>query len=251
MKSLGRAKGWVVLAAALGGAGALTWMGYGGMSWLVSTGDMLAQFRLHAAPRVGQILAEPVELLNRPRLVLESAAIHPAEPSDDEDVPAAVARSRRLVIDKPVFSIDVGPGGRAIAMSVAEVLEPIAARLAVLDLQTLTIRDGLIKLLVSAHEHELLSDVDVQITPHRRASATIAGQATFRGQRLKLSATVAKPTAKGAENRWPPSISARRACAKSPAGSAQVRRLPETWKRCGSGERSIGAAARWRSPMQR
>jgi AsmA protein len=203
MKSWSRAKGWVVLAAALGGAGVLTWMGYGGVSWLASTGDMFAQFRLQAAPRIGQILAEPVELLSRPRLVLESAAIHPAEFGNDEDVPAAVARSRRLIIDKPVISIDIGPGGGAIGLSVAEALEPIAARLAVLDVHTLTIRDGLIKLLMNAHEFEILSDVDVQITPHRRTTATIAGQATFRGQRLKLNATVAKPAPKGTEHRWP------------------------------------------------
>jgi hypothetical protein len=192
-----------LLAAALGSAGMLTWMGVGEVSWLPSTGDVFAQFRLQAAPRAGQILAEPVELLARPRLVLESAAIRPAEPSDDEDVPAAVARSRRLIVDKPVVSLDVGPGGHAISVAVAEVLEPIAARLAMLDVQTVTIRDGLIKLLTSAYEHEILSDVDVQITPNRRASATIAGQVTFRGQRLKLNATVAKPAAKGSENRWP------------------------------------------------
>jgi hypothetical protein len=198
-----RAKGWVALAAALGSAGALTWMGFGAESWLPSTGDVLAQFRLQAAPRAGQILAEPVELLSRPRLVLESAAIHPAEPSTDEDVPAAVARSRRLIVDKPVISIDVGSGGRAASLGVAEVLEPIAARLAMLDIQSLTIRDGVIKLISSAHEQEILTDVDVQVTPHRRTSATIAGQVTFRGQRMKLNATIAKPTAKGSENRWP------------------------------------------------
>ena len=203
MKPWSRAKGWVVLAAALVGVGALAWMGYGGLSWLASTGDMFAQFRLQAAPRIGQILAEPVELISRPRLVLESAAIHPAEPGSDEDVPTAVARSRRLIIDKPVISIDIGPSGLAIGVSVAEALEPIAARLAILDMHTLTIRGGLIKLLISPQEHEVLSDVDVQITPHRRTTATIAGQATYRGQRLKLNATVAKPAAKGTENRWP------------------------------------------------
>ena len=190
-----------MLAAALGAGGALTWMGFGGASWLASTGDMFA--RLQAAPHLGQILAEPVELLARPRLVLESAAIHPAEPGDDENVPAAVARSRRLVIDKPVISIDIGSGGRVIPVNIAEALEPIAIRLATLDMQVLTIRDGLIKLHSSAHDLETLSNVDVQITPHRRTSATIAGQATFRGQRLKFNATVAKPAAKGSENRWP------------------------------------------------
>lgn len=202
MKFWSRSKRWVVLGAALGGAGALTWIGYGGVSWLTSPADMLAQFRLHAAPRIGQILSEPVELLSRPRLVLESAAIHPAELDGDEDVRAAVARSRRLIIDKPVISIDIGPGGGAHGMSVAEALEPIAARLAALDMQTLTVRDGLIKLVMSANEHDILSDVDLQITPHRRTTATITGQATFRGQRLKLNATVAKPAAKGTENRW-------------------------------------------------
>jgi hypothetical protein len=57
MKSWTRAKGWVVLAAALGGVSVLTWMGYGGVSWMASTGDMFAQFRLQAAPRIGEILA--------------------------------------------------------------------------------------------------------------------------------------------------------------------------------------------------
>lgn len=196
-------KGWIVLTAALAAVGAFTWMGYGGASWLASTGDVFAQFRLQAAPRLGQVLAQPVELLARPRLVLESAAIHPAEQSYDEDVPAAVARSRRLIIHKPVISIDAGSSGRGIGHSVAEVLEPIAARLASLDMQVLTIRDGLIKLHTSANEYEALSDVDIQITPHRRTSATIAGQATFRGQRLKFNASISKPAAKGAENLWP------------------------------------------------
>lgn len=203
MTSWSRAKGWVGLTAALGSAGVITWMGYGASSWLPSTGDVFAQFRLQAAPRAAQILAEPVELLGRPRLILESAAIHPAEPGDDADISAAVARSRRLIVERPVFSLDVGPGGHAVPHGVAEILEPIAARLAVLDMQSLTIRDGLIKLLTSAQEQEILSDVDVQITPHRRTSATIAGQVTFRGQRLKLNATISRPTAKGSENRWP------------------------------------------------
>jgi AsmA protein len=203
MKAWGRAKKWVALTVALCVAGAFAWMGFGGASWLASTGDIFAHLRLQAAPQFGQILAEPVELLARPRLVIETAAIHPAEPSDDPDIRGAVARSRRLVIDKPVISIDIGSGGRAIAVSVAEALEPIAIRLATLDMQVLTIRDGLIKLHSSADEFETLSDVDVQITPHRRASATVAGQLTFRGQRLKFNATVAKPAAKGSENRWP------------------------------------------------
>jgi uncharacterized protein involved in outer membrane biogenesis len=202
MKAWSRAKGWVVLAA-LTVAGALTWVGYGGASWLASTGDMLAHFRLHAAPHLGQILAQPVELLARPRLVLESAAVHPAEPGSDEDTAGAIARSRRLILERPVISIDIGSGGRGVGASVATALEPVAARLATLDVQVLTIRDGLIKLHMSAQEHETLSHVDVQITPSRRTSATIVGQVTFRGQRLKLNATVIKPAAKGTENRWP------------------------------------------------
>jgi uncharacterized protein involved in outer membrane biogenesis len=205
MTSSSRVKGLIVLTAALAAVGALTWMGYGGTSWLASTSDVFAQFRLQAAPRLGQVLAQPVELLARPRLVLESAAIHPAELSYDEDVPAAVARSRRLIVHKPVISIDIGSNGRGIGGSVAEALEPIAARLASLDVQVLTIRDGLIKLHTSPSDYEALSDVDVQITPHRRISATILGQATFRGQRLKLNATISKPAAKGAENLWPTS----------------------------------------------
>jgi uncharacterized protein involved in outer membrane biogenesis len=203
MKSWGRAKGWVVLAAALGLAGVLAWGGYGGATWLASTGEMFAHFRLHAAPHLGQVLVQPVELLARPRLILESAAIHPAEPGTDDDLSAAVARSRRLILERPVISIDIGSGGHGISASVAAALEPVAARLATLDMHVLTIRDGLIKLRLSAHEHEILSNVDVQITPSRRTSATIAGQATFRGQRLKLNATVTKPAAKGTENRWP------------------------------------------------
>lgn len=198
----GRGRGWVVLAAVLGGTGLLAWMGYGGVSWLTSTSDMLSQFRLLAAPRIGHVLAEPLLLVTRPRVVLEWAAIHPAD-SDDSDDAAAVARARRLVVDKPVISIDVSSGDRPVETAVASALEPIGARLASLDLQNLTIRDGVVKLVSSADEHEIVSGVDVVITPHRRTSATIVGHATFRGQRLKLNASMTKPSASGSASRWP------------------------------------------------
>lgn len=203
MKVWGRTGTWVRLAAVSGAIAFVAWTGFSGVSWLTSPGDIFAQFRLQAAPRAGLVLSEPVQLLARPRLVLESAAVHAADPAVDEDSSAAAARSRRLVIDKPVISVDVGARAGTAEAAIAGALEPIVARIAALDIQTLAIRNGLVRLLSNARETELLTDVDVQITPHRRSSATITGQATFRGQRLKLNATMSKAAANGAESRWP------------------------------------------------
>ena len=203
MSVRGRAKTWVGLAAAVGAVALVAWTGFSGVAWLMSPGDIFAQFRLHAATRAGLVLTQPVQLLARPRLVLESAAIHAADPARDEDSSAAAARSRRLIIDHPVISVDVGAGGRADGAVIAEALEPIVARIAALDIQTLAIRGGLIKLRSSALDSEFLSDVEVQITPQRRSSATITGQVTFRGQRLRLNAAMSKASASGAESRWP------------------------------------------------
>ena len=203
MKAWGRARTWIGLVAAFGAAGVIAWSGVAGVSWLTSPGDIFAQFRLQAAPRAGLVLVEPVQLLARPRLVLESAAVHAADPAIDEDSSAAAVRSRRLVIDKPVISVDVGARGQSTEGTIADALEPIVARIASLDIQTLAIRNGLVRLISSARETELLTDVDVQITPHRRSSASISGQATFRGERLKINATMSKASVNGAENRWP------------------------------------------------
>ncbi len=203
MKPRSRATTWGGLAAAIGAVALLAWTGFAGVSWLMSPADIFAQFRLQAAPRAGLVLSEPVLLLARPRLVLESAAIHAADPARDEDSTAAASRSRRLIIDHPVISVDVGTGGRPDGATIAEVLEPIVARIAALDIQTLAIHGGLIRLLSSAHETEFLTDVDIQISPQRRSSATITGHVTLRGRRLKLNATMSKAAASGAENRWP------------------------------------------------
>jgi hypothetical protein len=203
MKARRGATTWIGLVAVFGAAALVAWFGIAGMSWLTSPGDILAQFRLQAAPRAGFVLMEPVQLLARPRLVLESAAVHAADPAGDEDSSAAAIRSRRLVIDKPVISVDIGVRRGPIEETITDALQPIVARIASLDIQTLAIREGVIRLISSTREIESLTDVDVQIIPQRRTSATISGQATFRGQRLKLNATMSKASANGAESRWP------------------------------------------------
>ncbi len=191
------------LAMIMGGIALVASLGYGGMTWMHTSGDMLANFRLHAAPRVGYVISEPVQLLARPRLILESAAIHGMDTGADDDGPEAVARSRRLVLDRPIITVDVASASTPREVSLGTVLEPIIARIASLDVQSLTIRGGTVKLQSSAAEPEVLSDVDLQITPQRKASAGVSGQLTYLGQRLSLSATIARLAANGAEYRWP------------------------------------------------
>lgn len=190
-----------MLAIAMGGAGLLAWTG--NVSWFGSTSDMLSQFRLQAAPRVGYSVAEPVQLLARPRTTLERAAIHAAEPEISDDDIAGMARSRRLIIDRPVIAIDIGARGVARDAVVSRILEPIVARIASLDMQSLTIRNGVIKLLSGSDEPDVLSDVDIQITPQRRSAAAIVGELTYLGQRLKLNLTMTKPAVSSTDNRWP------------------------------------------------
>ncbi|MFN3743141.1 MAG: AsmA-like C-terminal region-containing protein [Hyphomicrobiaceae bacterium] len=191
------------LAIVLGGVALVASLGYGSMSWMHATGDMLAQFRLQAAPRAGYVISEPVALLARPRLVLESAAIHSVDAGANDDGPEAVERSRRLILDRPVISVEVASGGEARDMELMAALEPVVARIASLDVQSLTIRGGLVKLQSRAAEPEVLTDVDIQITPQRRTTATVSGQLTYLGQRLSLSATVARRASNGPEYRWP------------------------------------------------
>ena len=203
MMANSRAWGLGGLAIVAGGIALLAWAGSSGMPWLGSTGDMFSQFRLQAAPRSGYPIAGPIQLLSRPSVMLESAAILAAEPEIPDDDTAAMARSRRLIIDKPVITVDVGSGVAVRESDVARMLEPLIARIAAFDLQTLTIRGGVVKLLSGAGEPEMLSDVDVLITPQRRASAIVVGQLTYLGQRLNFNGNVAKPAASSAENRWP------------------------------------------------
>ncbi len=191
------------LAIVVGGIALVASLGYGSMTWVHTTSDMLAQFRLQAAPRVGYVLAEPVQLLARPRLVLESAAILSADAGADDDGPEVVGRARRLLLDRPVISIEVASSGPVGAASVKAALEPVIARIASLDVQSLVIRGGIVKMFSGSEEPETLTDVDIQITPQRRTSASVSGQLTYLGQRLSLSATLARPAASGTEYRWP------------------------------------------------
>lgn len=193
------------LAIVLGGIVLVVSLGYGSLSWRHSSGDMLAPFRLQAAPRAGFVLSEPVQLLARPRILLESAAVHSADAgAEEDDGPEAVGRARRLILDRPIISIEVaasnGPPREADVMAA---LAPVMARIAALDVQSLIIQDGLVRLQSGAAEPEVLTDVDLQITPQRKTSASVSGQITYLGQRLNLSATVARQAANGAEHRWP------------------------------------------------
>src|SRR5690554_3937086 len=90
----GRAWGMNRLAIVLGGIVLVASLGYGSVSWLHSSGDILAPFRLQAAPRAGFVLSEPVQLLARPHILLESAAVHSADDEVEDDGPAAVERAR-------------------------------------------------------------------------------------------------------------------------------------------------------------
>lgn len=202
-KSTSRVRGKSGLAIVLGGTALVASLGYGSFSWMHATGDMLAPFRLQAAQRAGYVISEPVQLLARPRLVLESAAIHSADAKVEDDGLQGVERSRRLVLDGPTISVEIASNGGPRQDDVVAALEPILARIASLDVQGLIIRGGLIKVTTGAGEPELLTDVELQITPHRRASATVSGQLTYLGQRLSLSATIARRAADGADYRWP------------------------------------------------
>jgi AsmA protein len=165
---------------------------------------MLAPFRLQAAPRDGFALSEPVQLLARPRVVLESAAVHSADAMVEDDGPQAIERARRLILDRPVISVEVAASnGAPREADVMAALAPVMARIASLDIQSLTIRNGTVKLQSGDVTPEVLTEVDLQITPLRKTSATVSGQATYLSQRLNLSATIARQTANGTEHRWP------------------------------------------------
>jgi AsmA protein len=191
------------LAIALGGIALVASLGYGSVTWVHAPGDMFAQFRLHAAPRVGYVISEPVEIRARPRLVLESASILSGDAGTEDDGPASLAQSRRLVIDRPIITVEVASGAAIGEAVLVSALEPVVARIASLDVQALSIRNGTVKLHSRAADPEVLTDVDLQITPQRRTSASISGQFTYLGQRLNLSATVTRPATSGAEYRWP------------------------------------------------
>jgi AsmA protein len=191
------------LAIVLGGVALVASLGYGSMSWMHATGDMLTPFRLQAAPRAGHVISEPVQLLARPRLVLESAAFHSVDAGANDDGPEAVERSRRLILDRPVISVEVASSGATGDTALMAALEPVVARIASLDVQSLTIRGGLVKLQSGTTEPEVLTDVDLQITPQRRTSASVSGQLTYLGQRLSLSATATRQAVNSTEYRWP------------------------------------------------
>ena len=191
------------LAIVLGGIALVASLGYGSVTWVHAPGDMFAQFRLQAAPRVGYVISEPVELRARPRLVLESASISSGDAGTQDDGPASLAQSRRLIIDRPIITVEVASGAAIGEAVLVSALEPVVARIASLDVQALSIRNGTVKLHSGAADPEVLTDVDLQITPQRRTSASVSGQLTYLGQRLNLSATVAWPATSGAEYRWP------------------------------------------------
>lgn len=192
------------LAIVLGGIVLVASLGYGSVSWLHSSGDILAPFRLQAAPRAGFVLSEPVQLLARPHILLESAAVHSADDEVEDDGPAAVERARRLVLDRPVISIELAASSSAPRVTdMMAALAPVMARIASLDVQSLTIQNGRVKLQSGAAEPEVLTEVDLQITPQRKTSASVSGQVTYLGQRLNLSATVARQAVNAAEHRWP------------------------------------------------
>jgi len=192
------------LAIVLGGIALVASLGYGSLSWMHAPGDMLAPFRLQAAPRAGFVLSEPMQLMARPRIVLESAAVHSADDGADDDGPTAVGRARRLILDRPIISVEVvASNGAPREADVMSALAPAMARMASLDIQSLIIQNGLVRLQSGVAEPEVLTDVDLQITPQRKTSATVSGQVTYLGQRLNVSATVARQAANGAEHRWP------------------------------------------------
>jgi AsmA protein len=187
----------------IGGLALLAWFGHGGVGLLSSTSDMFSQFRLQAATRMGYPITGPVLLLARPRTILEGGALLAAEPEIPDDDAAALSRSRRLIIDRSTIAIDIGSRSASGDVSVSELLRPLVARIVALDVQSLTLRDCVIKLVSKAGEPEILSNVDLQITPQRRGSASIVGQFTFIEQRLNLNATLAKPASGTADARWP------------------------------------------------
>lgn len=192
------------LAIVLGGIALVASLGYGSVSWLDSSGNMLAPFRLQAAPRAGIVLSKPVQLLARPRILLESAAVHSADDEAEDDGPASVERARRLVLDRPIISIEVAASnGAPREADLMAALAPVMARIASLDVQSLIIQDGQVRLHSGAAEPEVLTDVDLQITPQKKSSASVSGQATYLGQRLNLSATVARQAANATDHRWP------------------------------------------------
>lgn len=204
MKLSGRAWGMNRLAIALGGIVLVASLGYGSLSWTHSPADMLAHFRLQAAPRAGFILSEPVQLTARPRIILESAAIHSADAGAEDSGPEIVERARLLVLDRPTISIEVvATNGAPREADVIAALAPAIARIAALDVQSLMIRDGVVRLQSGSVDPEVLTGVDLQITPQKKTSATVSGQVTYLGQRLNLSATVARQAANGGEHRWP------------------------------------------------
>jgi AsmA protein len=193
------------LAIVVGGIALVASLAYGGLSWLSSSGNMLAPFRLQAAPRTGFVLSEAVQLLARPRVVLESAAVQSADDGAEDDGPAAVERARRLILDRPIISVDVaasnGPPREADVMAA---LAPVMARIASLDVQSLIIQNGTVRLQSGGAGPEILTEVDLQITPQRKTSASVSGQITYLGQRVNLSATIARQAAaNGADHRWP------------------------------------------------
>lgn len=191
------------LAIILGGLVIAASLGYGGVTWVHAPADILASFRLQAAANTGLFISAPVQLLARPRILLEKAAIYGADTGTSDDGAETVERSRKLILDRPIISVDVASNGASLENAVASALEPLAARIASLDLQSLSIRGGLVKLQSGAGEPETLTDVDLQITIPRRNSASVSGQLTYLGQRLNLSATLARRAVNGAEHRWP------------------------------------------------
>jgi AsmA protein len=113
-----------------------------------------------------------------------------------------VARARKLILERPVIAIETGVLEGAPHAALLAALEPALARIATLDLQSLSIQSGTIKLKSSGGDAAVLRDVDLVITPQRQA-ASVAGHLTYLGKRLKLVLSVARPAARENDFRWP------------------------------------------------
>ncbi len=202
MMANGRAWRAGILAVGVGGLVTLGWLVHSGVGWFGSTRDLLSQFRLQAATRMGYSISDPIQILARPRTVLESGAILAGEPEIPDDA-SALTRSRRVILDRPTIAIDAGSRHAPRDEFISELFRPLVDRIASLDVHSLTLRNGVIKLLPATGDPEILSDVDLQIVPVRRGSASISGQFTYLDQRLSLNLTLAKPVGAMADARWP------------------------------------------------
>jgi AsmA protein len=146
-------------------------------------GPEQAGLAVQAAARDIYNIEQPVILSTAPLLKLERGRL-------TVDATRRQGAAARLVLDNPVFLLQQGAARNAVAMFGPEAISPLAAQLAALGFESVSLRQGTLRIARPDGGSQSIENINIEVTAGTRGQLDARGQVTYRGEILSLDGTV-------------------------------------------------------------